>query len=92
MAFNRDAAMRYAADHWNTVCDDELIYLYGGTINTRLKKRELRLPDPDSWERVRDALLGGQAPSRPRAAPRLKQHAALPTIEAPFETSFARVS
>jgi hypothetical protein len=52
VAFNRDDAVSYAADHWNTVCDDELIYLYGGTINTRLKKRELRLPDPDSWDVV----------------------------------------
>jgi hypothetical protein len=52
VAFDRTAAMNYATEHWNTVCDDNVIFLFGGRIDVDLEKKKKKLPDPNSWEVV----------------------------------------
>jgi len=50
MAYNRDAAVKYAAAYWNIPCDDGIFWLTNERINVAVKRRELKTPESEGWK------------------------------------------
>src|ERR1700749_4049589 len=50
MAFDRDAAVKYADKHWNLPCDDGVFWLTNDVVNIAAQRKELHAPAADGWQ------------------------------------------
>ena len=50
MAFDRDAAVKYADRHWNIPCDDGVFWLTNDVVKIEAKRKELKAPAADGWQ------------------------------------------
>ena len=50
MAYDRDAAVKYADKHWNIPCDDGVFWLTNDVVKIETQRKELKAPAADGWQ------------------------------------------
>ena len=50
MAYDRNAAVKYAEKHWNIPCDDGIFWLSNERISIAAKRKEHKAPESEGWK------------------------------------------
>ena len=50
MAYDRDAAVKYAEAHWNVPCDDGVLWLSNEALRIDTLRKQLHAPAADGWQ------------------------------------------